>query len=495
MSQQVFSVPKEKAIEIGEFLTNNVSRAVVYSLLHSQPLTRREIERSPLTESMRRMSLSAQTRPLKDKSGIQMRTLLSKGVDCGALVPVNSKRQNYYFLNSDLRIEPAPIREGQEETDDVALSVFVDKSYSHTPGLAVLPGWGTAADHTVLPVPYIDTPKSLMLWLSWMITPTRRAIMGHIADQGYTTRPRLRSELGFWADRIVAKEGLPSGVLERDGDKIRYQFSTFSFSKLKMKLEEEPGKKRSWTAYPPSFWLTRSYEPLKCIMGASAYLGDRKPEATPASVLEELAKGNPTIVEKNRHEFLEVNFIERMSFYAIYHSSGDSAVKFSAEALVPEKVTYNAPEHPLLWVSRTDDEHGAKLDFKHEAALMLLSRKTRDEQIAYLEKMLKDIAYERIGKLIEDHERKLARDLDKLRVESFGLGTESITAVAGLELTREQILTEKKHFEKFMNILVPGSMPRTKERTTEELIKAVDENASRPRDGEPAQEERDREGQ
>jgi len=214
---------------------------------------------------------------------------------------------------------------------------------------------------------------------------------------------------------------------------------------------------------------------LRCIMGASRYIGEKKPDATPAMILEELAKENPTIVEKNRKEFLEINFIERMSFYAIYHSSGDPAVKFSAESLVPEKVTYNAPEHPLLWVSRTDDEHGAKLDFKHEAALMLLSKKTKDDQIAYLEKMLKDMAYDRIGRLIDDHEKRLVRDLDKLRVQSFGLGSESLSAVAGLELTREQILAEKDHFEKFMNILVPGSIPKRKKSTPEELIKAVED--------------------
>src|SRR4030042_1527651 len=140
-------------------------------------MTRREIEKSPLTDSMRRLSLSAPTRPLKDKSNVQMRTLLAKGVDCGVLLPLTSKRQNYYFLNSDLRIEPAPIREPFEATDEVALSVYLDRSFSHTPGQAVLPGWGTASDHTILPVPYIDTPKSLMLWLGWLITPTRRQII------------------------------------------------------------------------------------------------------------------------------------------------------------------------------------------------------------------------------------------------------------------------------------------------------------------------------
>jgi hypothetical protein len=474
MPQQVLPISKEKAIEIGEFLTNNVSRAVVYALLHKQPLTRREIERSPLTDSMRRMSLSAQTRPLKDKSSVQMRTLLAKGVDCGVLVPVNSKRQNYYFLNSDLRIEPAPIREPFEQTDDVALSVFLDRSFSHTPGQAVLPGWGTAADRSILPVPYIDSPKSFVLWLSWLITPTRRQILAHISANGATTRPKLRSELGFWADRIVAKEGLPAGVLEKEDGGIRYQFSTFSFSKLKVKKEDD-AKRRSWMGYPPTFWMTRTYEPLKCIMGASKYLGDKKPEATPGMVLEELAKENPTIVEKNRREFLEINFLERMSFYAVYHSSGDPAVKISAESLVPEKVTYNSPEHPLVWIAKTDEEHaGARLDFKHEAALMLMSKKTKQEQIAFLEKMLKELALERIGARLEEHEKALAKDLQNLRVQSFGLGSESISAVAGLEMEREKIVVEKHHFEQFMDMLVPGSIPKKKMMETEELLKAME---------------------
>lgn len=470
---QVLQLPKEKAVAVGEFLTNNVSRAVIYTLLHSQPMTRREIEKSPLTESMRRLSLSAQTRPLKDKSSVQMRTLLAKGVDCGILVPLNSKKQNYYFLNSDLRIEPAAIRESADAEDEVALNVYADHTLAHTPGQAALPGWGTAADQTILPVPYIDTPKSLVIWLSWLITPTRRQILSHIAASGSTTRPKLRSELGFWADRIVAKEGIPAGVLEPEAGNIRYQFSTFSFSRLKMRKEEE-GKKKSWTAFPPSFWLTRTYEPLKCIAGASNYLGDKKPEATPFTVLEQLAKENPVVMEKNRRDFLEVNFLERMSFYAVYHSSGEPALKISADSLVPEKVTYNAPEHPLLWISRTDEEHaGARLDFKHEAAMMLLSKKTKEEQIAYLESMLRNLAHERIGSVLESHEKKLARDLEKLRVKSFGLSTESITAVAGLELNREEVLMEKRFYEKFMDTLIPGSISRRQKMETEELLKAM----------------------
>lgn len=463
MSQQVIPLSNEKSMEIGEFLTNNVSRAVVFALLHKQPLTRREIERSPLTNSMRRLSLSAQTRKLKDKSSIQMRTLLSKGVDCGALVTVSSKRQNYYFLNSDLRIDPAPIRGSVDDEEDVSLKVYLDRSFAHSPGQALLPSWGTRADRTVLPVPFIDTPKSLVLWMSWLTTKTRRQILDYISHNDAVTRPKLRSGLGFWADRIVAKEGLPAGILEKVDGRIRYQFSTFSFSKLKVKEEGDGDRKRSWTAFPPSFWLTRTYEPIRCVTGASRFIGKGKPDATPMAVLEELAKENPTIVDRNRKEFLEVNFLERMSFYAEYHSGGDSAVKISADALVPEKVAFNSPDHPLVWISTTDEEDaGARIDFKHEAALMLRSKKTLDEQIEYLESMLEKLAMDRIGARLEEHEKLLAKDLDKLRAKSFSLGAGSISAVANLELDRESVQHEKEHFEKFMEILIPGSVKRKK---------------------------------
>jgi len=461
MPQQVVALSDDKAIEIGEFLTNNVSRAVVFALMHKQPMTRREIEQSPLTDSMRRMSLSAQTRKLKDKSNIQMRTLLAKGVDSGMLVALTSKRQNYYFLNSDLRIEPAPIRDPTEEEEDVSLKVYADRSFAHAPGEAVLPSWGTAADHTILPVPFIDTPKALVIWLSWLITKTRRQILTYISEHGSVTRPQLRADLGFWADRIVAKEGLPAGVLEKADDRIRYQFSTFSFSKLKVK-KDDGTKKRSWTNFPPSFWLTRTYEPLKCVSGATKMLSTRKPDATPMAVLEELAKDNPTIIDRSRKDFIEVSFLERMSFYAIYHSGGDAITKISAETLVPEKVTFNSPDHPLVWISTTDEEHAsARMDFKHEAAMMLRSKKTKDDQIEFLENMLKEIAMERIGNRLMEHERFLAKDLDRLRIESFGLGSGSISAVADLELDREKLLQEKLYFEKFMDILVPGAIEKT----------------------------------
>jgi hypothetical protein len=474
MPQQVVPLSNDKSIEIGEFLTNNVSRAVVFALLHKQPLTRREIEQSPLTDSMRRLSLSAQTRKLKDKSGIQMRTLLSKGVDCGALVSINSKRQNYYFLNSDLRIEPAPIRDSADDEEDVSLKVYLDRSFAHAPGQAVLPSWGTAADHTILPVPFIDTPKSLVLWMGWLTTKTRRQILNYISQNGAVTRPKLRDDLGFWADRIVAKEGLPAGVLEKDDGQIRYQFSTFSFSKLNVKKDEEGSKKRSWTGFPPSFWLTRTYEPIRCVVGASKLMGTVKPNATPMSVLEELAKDSPTIVDRNRKGFLEVNFLERMSFYAVYHSGGDSAVEISADALVPERVTFNSPDHPLVWISTTDEEHaGARMDFKQEAALMLRSKKTLDEQIEYLEAMLEKLAMDRIGARLEEHERLLAKDLDKLRADSFSLGSDSISAVANLEVEREAIQHEKEHFESFMDLLIPGYKKRKKKAPP--VVEAADE--------------------
>jgi hypothetical protein len=111
---------------------------------------------------------------------------------------------------------------------------------------------------------------------------------------------------------------------------------------------------------------------------------------------------------------------------------------------------------------------------------MLIAKKSKEEQVAFLEKMLKDLADERIGKIIEEHEKRLEKDLTNLRAQSFGLGTESITAVAGLELGREEILTEKKYFEKFMNTLIPGSITRKRRLETEELLAAMEKEREAP---------------
>ena len=125
-------------------------------------------------------------------------------------------------------------------------------------------------------------------------------------------------------------------------------------------------------------------------------------------------------------------------------------------------------------MSKTDEEHaGARLDFKHEAALMLIGKKAKEDQIRFLENMLKDVAMERIGGKLEEHERLLEKDLQNLRMQSFGLGSESISAVAGLELEREKILQEKYYFEKFMDLLIPGSIPKKRKMETEELMDAI----------------------
>jgi hypothetical protein len=52
--------------------------------------------------------------------------------------------------------------------------------------------------------------------------------------------------------------------------------------------------------------------------------------------------------------------------------------------------------------------------------------------------------------------------------------------VAGLELGREEILTEKKYFEKFMDTLIPGSITRKKKLETEELLAAMEKEREAP---------------
>ena len=226
----------------------------------------------------------------------------------------------------------------------------------------------------------------------------------------------------------------------------------------------------------PADVLDRGQGAARCVAGAASIIGDtKKPDATPMSVLEELAKDDPAVADRARKDFLEVNFLERMSFYAVYHSGGDSATKISADALVPEKVTFNSPEHPLVWISTTDAEHaGARMDFRDEAAMMLRSKKTLDEQIEYLETMLEKLAMDRIGARLEEHERLLAKDLDKLRAESFSLGSDSISAVANLEVEREAVQHEKEHFEKFLEILIPGSTKKKRKRKAKPISDETD---------------------
>ncbi|MCJ7463480.1 MAG: hypothetical protein MUO81_01910, partial [Thermoplasmata archaeon] len=50
----------------------------------------------------------------------------------------------------------------------------------------------------------------------------------------------------------------------------------------------------------------------------------------------------------------------------------------------------------------------------------------------------------------------------------------------GLELGREEILTEKRYFEKFMNTLIPGSITRKRKLETEELLAAMEKERGAP---------------
>jgi hypothetical protein len=109
--------------------------------------------------------------------------------------------------------------------------------------------------------------------------------------------------------------------------------------------------------------------------------------------------------------------------------------------------------------------------------MMLIGKKSKEDQIAYLERMLKELAMERIGVRLDEQEKLLTRDLDKLRMESFGLGADSISAVAGLELTREQIQAERAAFEKFMQLLIPGWKPPVKAVPPHETPQPIQEDA------------------
>lgn len=126
---------------VGEYLTNNVSRSIIYALLLQQPLTREEIETSPVRATMRALAYQPTKPEQKDIDGVHLRTLLSKGVDCGILVGYKFSGKNYFFLNSDLRLSPKPIIDGARTTDPVAIEVVADHRVGEILGeVALLPG-------------------------------------------------------------------------------------------------------------------------------------------------------------------------------------------------------------------------------------------------------------------------------------------------------------------------------------------------------------------
>lgn len=287
----------------------------------------------------------------KDIDGVHLRTLLSKGVDCGILVGYKSSGKNYFFLNSDLRLSPKPIIDGARTTDPVAIEVVADHRVGEILGeVALLPGT-RAASTCEMPIPNIEGEKKLILWLSWLTTPIKREILAAIARDKVLSRPELRRQLGFWADRLAIYDGVATGVLSLDSDKNL----AFQFSKFDLHHGTKEHRPTRWIENPPSFMLSRSYEPLSCVDGGAAALDElRRFRISPLEGLLELESKGREIIPHKRKRTIGSNFLQLTNYYGTF----DSVPKFrnvSSAILkpLPDRILANSRTQPLVWVNDT----------------------------------------------------------------------------------------------------------------------------------------------
>jgi hypothetical protein len=344
---------------IGEYLTNNVSRSIVYALLLQQPLTRDEIETSPVRATMRALAYQGERTAHKETDVAHLRTLLAKGTECGLLHGYKSGGKNYYFLNSDLVVTPRPISGVPDESKTISMDITVDQRVGEILGETALLPNTRAASSSEMPIPHIESEKKLILWLSWLTTPIRRDILSLIAQNGRVSRPDLRRQLGFWADRLAVYEGVATSILSLDADKNM----SFQFASTNISGNLESSKTVRWIERPPCFMLSRSYEPLTCIQGGNVSVEELKSRRTsPMIGLRELENREREIIPHKRRRTIGSNFLQMASLYGVF----DTIPKFrniSSSILkpIPDRVVLNNATSPFIWINETRAELPAEM--------------------------------------------------------------------------------------------------------------------------------------
>jgi hypothetical protein len=344
---------------IGEYLTNNVSRSIVYALLLQQPLTRDEIETSPVRATMRALTYQGEKSAHKETDVAHLRTLLAKGAECGILHGYKSGGKNYYFLNSDLRLTPKPITSILGESKTISIDVAIEQRVGEILGETALLPNTRAASSSEMPIPHIESEKKLALWLSWLTTPIKRDILSLVAQNGGISRPDLRKQLGFWADRLAIYEGVATGILSLDADKNL----SFQFASVNLPEHRESSRAIRWIERPPSFMLSRSYEPLMCIQGGSMALEELKSRrASPMMGLAELESHGKEIVPHKRRRTIGANFLQMAHMYGVF----DTIPKFrnirsSTLKSIPDRVVLNNAISPFIWINETRAEIPAEM--------------------------------------------------------------------------------------------------------------------------------------
>ncbi len=394
--------------QVISYLEEGVSSSVAYILTLFQPLKEDEIRRHPYRLQYLRLS------------GYEGKTDLGEalrlGRECGLLIALNDGREDYFFLNSDLAIRPPPLGEG-------VATAQVESGIEEVEGDVYLPsGCHLSRDH---PIPLLRDPSAMLGWFQWLSDDKRGNLLTKIRDEGAQTEEELM--MATKLDSSAIRAGLRCGVLRSREGKLDFQFSGANI----------PPDGQSWTAKPPKFWLSRSLEPLFCVEGIEGRVR-AEPALSPTQLLMWASDNGKRVVPSKRRDHLRLNLV--------YHPT---AVIPRIEDLGPETV-------PTAWENRRGMVHPVTEGYERALAICYLYDELHpegEEGQDLRREALRRLATRKMERYFRAKEQELMSRIGRDPESTYGLGPHAIMSVASTELQREGLVTERKYFEKFLELL------------------------------------------
>ncbi|MDX1534223.1 MAG: hypothetical protein R3291_01210, partial [Thermoplasmata archaeon] len=269
-------------------------------------------------------------------------------------------------------------------------------------------------------------PSAPLAWFHWLSDPRRRDILRTIQESGPVGRRDLGGTNGGLSME-TAWAGLRAGVLRMRGEAM-----DFPFAQTRL-----PGGE-VWTARPPRFWFTPSYEPLRCMQLWKDYVNGQ-PRASPMKALREMVEDGRKVLPRRRRRHLALN------------------VLYEASATIPALQEVGPASLPSVWENRRGWVYPVEEGATRAEAALALKRELELEVLPGGEDLtptaLTRLAERRVGAYLRRREQELNQRHQTGQAGGFGLGADAILSLASEELERGRILEERKYFEAFLEAL------------------------------------------
>ncbi|MFQ5552885.1 MAG: hypothetical protein ACE5EW_04120, partial [Thermoplasmata archaeon] len=395
------------------YLTQRTPSSVLYTLSLQQPLTLKELQRHPLRLHY------LETLTGRTAKRANLRKVVRRGVDLGLLIPSTARREYYYFLNSDVQIRAPALVE-----DDGHPRITLDAGPGVPDGDISLPP--RKALGTGHPIPRFRDPSAPLGWFQWLSDPRRREVLRTIQERGPLPRRAFVGTNGGVSMETVWA-GLRFGVLRLQGEALDFPFA-------KTRLPDGD----LWTARPPRFWFTRSYEPLRCLQRWEDY-ADGERGTSPMKALSEMVEDGRKVFPRRRKRHLSLN------------------VLYEASATIPSLQEVGPASLPSVWENRRGWVYAVEGGARRADAALALKQELELEVLPDGEDLtpeaLTRLAERRVGAYLRRREEELTQRYQGGQPGGFGLGADAILSLASEELERGRILEERKYFEAFLEAL------------------------------------------